>query len=189
MLLLSAAAVGGAVWFSLRGDDSAGIATTGAVIEPARLADPPAAPGSPSPGVQAGALARDFLAMSPQGESLRLSDLRGRPVVLNFWATWCVSCLTELPLLRDLQTRLGGPAALEVVAVNTGERVGDGMSFLEQLGAPQFRIMMDPSAAVADAYGVYGLALPVRRHVLRIGRDRPARRAARGHVRRRGRDR
>lgn len=159
--MVGAGAVAGAVWFSLRGDDGAGIATSGAVIEPAQLAEPPAAPGSPSAGVQVGSLARDFIAMSPQGESLRLSDLRGRPVMVNFWATWCVSCLTELPLLRDLQARLGGPTAFEVVAVNTGERVDDVLPFLEQLDAPAFRVVMDPSATVADAYGVYGLPLTV----------------------------
>lgn len=160
-LLVGGAAIGAAVWFASRSEDAGGTAASGATIQPARLADPPAAPGSPAPGVQVGALARDFVAMSPQGESLRLSDLRGRAVAVNFWATWCVSCLTELPLLRDLQKRLGGPASLEVVAVNTGERVDDVAPFLEQLDAPQFRVVMDPSAAIADAYGVYGLPLTV----------------------------
>jgi peroxiredoxin len=161
VLLASGAAVGAAVWFAAKHDGAGGTATSGATIQPARLADPPAASGSPAPGVSVGALARDFIAMSPDGQWLRLSDLRGKPVVLNFWATWCVSCLTELPLLRDLQTRLGGPSAIEVVAVNTGERVEDVAAFLEQLEAPAFRIAMDPSAAVADAYGVYGLPLTV----------------------------
>lgn len=158
--LLAMAAVAAAVWFGLRDRGGAGVATSGVTIERARLLDTPALQGR-AVGVEVDAVARDFTGMAPDGSILRLTDLRGKPVAVNFWATWCVSCLTELPLLRDLQARLGGPDAIEIVAVNTGEGVDDVLPFLEQLDAPRFHVVMDPTAAIADAYGVYGLPLTV----------------------------
>src|SRR3954463_7897705 len=51
------------------------------------------------------------------GKARKLSDWRGRTVLVNLWATWCVPCRKEMPALEELQTKLGGPN-FEVVAVN-----------------------------------------------------------------------
>src|SRR6478735_3057523 len=56
-----------------------------------------------------------------EGKPRKLSDWRGRTVLLNLWATWCVPCRKEMPALESLQTRLGGPN-FEVVAVNIDTR-------------------------------------------------------------------
>src|SRR5260370_13026118 len=53
------------------------------------------------------------------GKPKKLSDWRGRTVLVNLWATWCVPCRKEMPALEGLQTKLGG-AHFEVVAVNIG---------------------------------------------------------------------
>jgi thiol-disulfide isomerase/thioredoxin len=50
-----------------------------------------------------GAVAPDFELLDLSGQSVRLNDLRGRPVLLNFWATWCGPCLREIPMLKELQ--------------------------------------------------------------------------------------
>src|SRR6476661_1803019 len=55
------------------------------------------------------------------GKPRKLSDWRGRTVLVNLWATWCVPCRKEMPALESLQTRLGGPN-FEVVAVNIDTR-------------------------------------------------------------------
>ena len=55
------------------------------------------------------------------GKPKKLSDWRGRTVLVNLWATWCVPCRKEMPALESLQTRLGGPD-FEVVAVNIDTR-------------------------------------------------------------------
>jgi thiol-disulfide isomerase/thioredoxin len=55
------------------------------------------------------------------GKPRKLSDWRGRTVLVNLWATWCVPCRKEMPALEGLQTRLGGPN-FEVVAVNIDTR-------------------------------------------------------------------
>ena len=58
------------------------------------------------------------------GRPKKLSDWRGRTVLVNLWATWCVPCRKEMPALEGLQTRLGGPD-FEVVAVNIDTRDPD----------------------------------------------------------------
>ncbi len=162
-LLFASGAVALAAWLALRGSGDAGITPSGVTIERARLLDLPPGLGNEgaSAGVEIGDAARDFEGMAPDGKRTRLSDLRGRAVAINFWATWCASCLTEMPMLRDVQKGLGGPDVIEVVAVNAGERVDDVIPFLDQLDAPEMRVVMDPTTAVTDGYGVYGLPLTV----------------------------
>lgn len=111
-------------------------------------------------GVQKGRIARDFVATDVDGESVRLSDLRGTPLVINFWATWCTSCLAEMPDLKDVQAEFGAENLL-VVAVNSGESVADAREFIDELDAESFLYAMDPSLAVTDAYGVLGLSTSV----------------------------
>ncbi len=107
-------------------------------------------------GVRKGQLARDFRVTAPDGTAVRLSALRGRPVLLNFWATWCPSCLAELPEFKRVQQELGADR-LQVLAVNTGEDSATAQRFLDTLDADAFYVGMDPSLVVADAYGVYGM--------------------------------
>ena len=64
-----------------------------------------------------GSTAPDFTLTDLQGRSLRLSDLRGKAVILNFWATWCPPCKQEIPWFVDLQKRYGAQG-LQVVGVS-----------------------------------------------------------------------
>ncbi|TAK56561.1 MAG: redoxin domain-containing protein [Dehalococcoidia bacterium] len=107
-------------------------------------------------GVRTGQLARDFASAGPDGAPLRLSELRGKPTIINFWATWCGSCVAELPDLKAVQQE-AGLDNLNVVAVNAGEDSSAARRFLKTLDAPAFHIGMDPTLVVADAYGVRGL--------------------------------
>ena len=144
------AVVAAALFWLLRDTDAT--ATTPKAV----LVDTPAV-ASLDVGVQDGRLARDFYAATFGGETVRLSDLRGKPVILNFWATWCTSCLAEMPDLRDVQAEYGAEN-LQVVAVNSGESVGDVRAFITSLEADDFIFAMDPSLALTDAYGVLGLS-------------------------------
>ena len=119
------------------------------------LADTPSVSGAKI-GVRKGALARDFIGQSPDGTPVRLSDLRGKPTIINFWATWCVSCLAELPDLKAVQQEIG-TEGLNIIAINAGEDSSAAKRFLKELDAPAFRVGMDPTLVVADAYGVFGL--------------------------------
>lgn len=88
----------------------------------AALADT-AAVGEAKAGVVKGSTARDFTATTADGGTVRLSDLRGKPVVINFWATWCTSCLIEMPELKAVQAEFGAENVV-VLAVNSGESRG-----------------------------------------------------------------
>lgn len=76
------------------------------------------APFSYAQGV--GSRAPDFTLMGAQGVPRSLSTLTGRPVLLNFWATWCPPCQEELPLFQRVAEEVGSDA-LQVLLVNSGE--------------------------------------------------------------------
>ena len=111
-----------------------------------------------SVGLQVGDVAPDFGFSSFDGERLLLSDLRGRPVLLNFWASWCIPCRKEMPLM-ELALREHAGDRLAVVAVNYGERIGPAEGFLERLNIELngFTFAYDPEQAVARRYGILGL--------------------------------
>jgi thiol-disulfide isomerase/thioredoxin len=94
---------------------------------------------------------------TPSGAELDLARLRGRLLVLNFWATWCAPCVAELPSLGRLQEQLG-PAA-SVVAVSMDESAHDVRGFLAE-HAPGIAVALDPGGRQArELAGV--AALPV----------------------------
>jgi cytochrome c biogenesis protein CcmG/thiol:disulfide interchange protein DsbE len=92
------------------------VAQPSGIHQPAAKQDPEApAPDAPEP--QKGSVAPDFSLKSlPDGKELRLSSLRGKAVLLNFWATWCEPCKIEMPSLVDLQKKYG-PQGLQIVGV------------------------------------------------------------------------
>jgi peroxiredoxin len=110
-------------------------------------------------GLGVGQYAPDFEISTPEGKRVRLSELRGRPAVVNFWATWCGSCLTEMPDLKALQEERGVDN-VSVLAINAGETRAQADEFIDFLDAP-FVFALDPGLVVSDAYGVYGLPLSV----------------------------
>jgi peroxiredoxin len=129
-------------------------------IAPARLLmTPPIGARTLEVGVEQGRLAPDFDISTPDGARVSLSQLRGQPVVINFWARWCTSCLTEMPELKSLQEERGVDA-VTVFAVNAGERPAEAQEFIDFLDAP-FVYGLDTDLTVTDAYGVYGLPLSV----------------------------
>lgn len=107
-----------------------------------------------------------------EGRSLRLADFRGRVVLLNIWATWCVSCRKEMPTLDRLQATLGGPD-FEVVALSI-DRGGSEVvrRFYDEIGVKGLKIYLDESGASFDALGAVGLptSLLVDREGREIGR-------------------
>jgi thiol-disulfide isomerase/thioredoxin len=82
------------------------------------------------------------------GRARKLSDWRGRTVLLNLWATWCVPCRKEMPALDALEVDLGGPN-FEVVAVNIDTRDAEKpRAFLKQTGVTHLGYYADASAKV-----------------------------------------
>ena len=93
-------------------------------------------------------MAPDLAFTDSDGKPVKLSDLKGRTVLVNFWATWCVPCRKEMPALDQLQGTLGGPD-FEVVAVNVDTaRLDRPKTFLKQAGITRLGFYADPTADV-----------------------------------------
>ncbi len=116
---------------------------------------------------QVGAPAPDFTSVRLAGGPVRLSQYRGRPVLLNFWATWCGACQDEMPLIQRASDRYGS-MGLQVLAVNYQQADARAMSaFLKKVNA-RFPAVYDPNGLIATAYGVR-VGLPVSVFVDRAG--------------------
>jgi thiol-disulfide isomerase/thioredoxin len=93
-----------------------------------------------------------------QGRDKTLADWRGRTVLLNLWATWCVPCRREMPALDALQAKLGGPN-FEVVAVNIDTRDPEKpLAFLKDVGISHLAYYSDPSARIFEDLKTAGKA-------------------------------
>ena len=112
-------------------------------------------PPGTDPGVGEGEPAPEFLLPRLDGGDLRLSDYRGQPVVLNFWATWCAPCRKEIPQLVAAHEQFA-EQGLAVVAVNLQEGGSIVQRFADDFGM-DFPIAIDTSGAVADDYRLLGL--------------------------------
>lgn len=97
--------------------------------------------------------APNFTLQSLDGEVVDLSALRGSPVVINFWATWCQPCIYEHPYLIELAKRYEGRA--HFLGVIYQDEVANIERFLAQRG-DWGKTLVDPAAEAAIAFGVYG---------------------------------
>ena len=99
----------------------------------------------------------DFVLEDIDGKKRRLSDLRGKVVLVNFWATWCPPCRREMPSIERVSRILKGPD-FEVLAVNVGENLDTVFSFTGTLDpVPTFPIVFDRDSSVLKAWPVRGL--------------------------------
>ena len=100
--------------------------------------------------------APDFTLPTPSGMPVRLSDLRGKVVLLNFWVTWCGSCRAEMPTIDALYQRYKNHG-LEVLAVNLDAATTSKVQALVGELGMTFRVGLDPSSSIARTYRVAGL--------------------------------
>ncbi|HAJ35826.1 MAG TPA: hypothetical protein DCL15_09045, partial [Chloroflexi bacterium] len=107
--------------------------------------------------VQIGAPAPDFAVVLENGHFLRLSDLQGRPVVINFWATWCGPCRLEMP---ELMQAAATEPNLVMLAVNVQEAQTTVAPFAEEF-AMTTPVVIDPEGVVQRLYEVRGLPTTV----------------------------
>jgi len=101
-----------------------------------------------------GSRAPEYGALTFEGDPVRLADLRGRPLLINFWATWCMPCRQETPALIGIHDRYG-PHGLQVVGVSVDtagdrEKVRD---FLAREGV-SYQTLLDPEDRAAQTFGL-----------------------------------
>lgn len=100
-----------------------------------------------------GKSAPSFTLQDLDGEVYRLEELRGQPVVINFWATWCQPCIAEHPVLMAASRRYQD--RVQFLGVIYNDEPENIQGFIQQMGAwgPS---LIDEDVSVAIAYGVYG---------------------------------
>jgi len=146
---------------------SVGLVMSGCSSEPG---EPP--PGDSEPdisglgiitGVSAGSAsdlriggpAPDFWFETAQGQATSLSDLKGKIVLLNFWATWCTYCRMQMPYIEQIYEEWSGEE-LVVLAINVGESSDDVASFVQSQGLAH-PVLLDSEGQVYIRYVVPGL--------------------------------
>jgi len=111
------------------------------------------ATGPPPEQILPGQEAPAFELPRLDGTTVRLADLRGKVVLLNFWATWCKPCEDEMPAMQRLYEALRG-TDFEMLAVSLDEEREPVVAFQKRLGLT-FPILHDPEKAVSVAYQTY----------------------------------
>lgn len=104
------------------------------------------------PGARVGEPAPAFALADLDGNPISLAEMRGRPVVVNFWASWCGPCVEEFPLLREAAA---AHPELAVVGIVYQDRSEAARAFMERMEAG-WPAAMDPGGEVAAAYAIYG---------------------------------
>jgi peroxiredoxin len=112
---------------------------------------PPIRPGS----IQAGVAAPRFTLTSLEGETISLRDYRGRPVLVNFWASWCPPCREEFPVLSAAR-EAHADEGLEILGIARNDGADYARRFVEESGA-SWPILLDPDGAAWAAYDGVGL--------------------------------
>jgi peroxiredoxin len=106
-----------------------------------------------------GTQAEDFRLSDLDGKSQSLSQYRGKIVLVNFWATWCKPCTTEMPAMQAMYDRLRDKGFV-VLAVNELEDDAKVREHIKQYGHT-FPVLMDRDNKVANQFGVFGLPVSV----------------------------
>ncbi len=118
-----------------------------------------------APRITQATVAPDFSLESLDGKNMRLSDLRGKAVLLNFWATWCGPCKIEMPWFVELQNQYGSQG-LQIVGVAMDDASKEDIAkFAKDMGV-NYPILIGKEA-VGDAYG----GVPAMPESFFIGRD------------------
>ena len=104
-------------------------------------------------GLKVGAKAPDFELKTLSGETVKLSDLKGKKVMLNFWATWCPPCKAEMPAMEEFHKEVGDKVV--ILAVNIDPHL-DVQAFVNENGIT-FPIPLDAEDKVNETYQVLSI--------------------------------
>jgi cytochrome c biogenesis protein CcmG/thiol:disulfide interchange protein DsbE len=108
---------------------------------------------------QVGKLAPTFQLPDLNGQNVSVQDLRGKPVLVNFWASWCGPCVYEMPYIQEVYDKWSGDG-LVVLAINIGESLSQAREFMES-SQLSFPVLLDKDGKVAEQYNVRGIPMSV----------------------------
>ena len=107
----------------------------------------------PSPLIDKPAPAFSLPQLQQPEAQLKLADMQGKVWLLNVWASWCVACREEHPVLIDFATR----GVLPIIGLNYKDKRDDALGWLRQFGDPYTLSIVDADGRVGIDYGVYGV--------------------------------
>ncbi|MBA4538575.1 TlpA family protein disulfide reductase [Bacillus aquiflavi] len=107
----------------------------------------------PKTGIQIGDKAPDFELKTLTGETVKLSDYKGKKVILNFWATWCPPCRAEMPDMQKFYEKMGTDEVILAVNLDPG---ADVQGFMTEMGAT-FPVLLDEEESVMKTYKILSI--------------------------------
>ncbi len=107
---------------------------------------------TPTEGTNVGNLAPDFQLYNLDGESVSLSDFRGKPVRINFWAIWCSACRSEMPYLQQVYEEWS-TKRLVLLAINMGDNPSQVREFIQDQNF-SFPVLLDTALDIAQKYNI-----------------------------------
>ena len=113
----------------------------------------------PNPVLKTGGMAPELEMIDVEGKTHRLSEYRGKVVLINFWATWCPPCIAEMPALESAYVKLRDQG-FEILAINLDEQPKSVHQLIQEQKL-SFKVFLDPQGKAAQAYLVYGLPYTV----------------------------
>ena len=115
----------------------------------------PVSTGASATGPKVGAPAPDFALKDLEGRTVRLSELRGKPVLLNFWATWCPPCEMEMPDLEKAYRKYQGEG-VAFLGIDYGESGDTVRKYVREHGY-SWSFLLDPDMQAVRSYRVFGV--------------------------------
>ena len=125
-----------------------GLFAFGFTIDPKKVPSPLV--GKPAPEFEVNLLA-------PASGTLQLAELRGKPVVLNFWASWCAECRVEAAVLEAFHHRHGLSGQVVVLGVAIQDTPQQAAAFAQRFGKSYLLGLDDAKGSIAIEYGIYGV--------------------------------
>jgi len=128
------------------------VGMSGCASSPEPAANPPEIPQATIHGTEVGDLAPDIELLNLSEETVSLTDFRDKPVMVNFWASWCGPCVVEMPHIQRVHDDWK-EKGLVILAVNSGESSAKAKEFIQYYGY-SFPVLLDSQGIVSQEYKI-----------------------------------